>query len=430
MKMKGIYKVAVAVAMCVMPTACRLPVAGYGDLSGTVTDASTGSPLEEAAVVYGDSAVYTSMSGSYVYSGLPDGLQGVWFRKDGYYSVMRQVGIPDGGSVQCDVALELVQAGWAVGLNDSGYGAILHSDDGGRSWVRQGTPAQIPDVRLTSVSVADDMTCWAAGDVDTVGHRTVILKTEDGGMTWSSQSVSGLSPVSISSIVAQDADTAWAVCADTCLVLKTENGGSSWNVAYESSSVLSYTAVSVVGTEVWVCGSGRSGGVVVEYTRDGGSAWSTFNVDAAYAMQSPSSICAVPGGTVFLAGTNAMGILRSDDGGATWRTVLSTDADMRALDAYDGAIAWAGGGRGSFFLTVDGFQTNISLSPAGAQYADGTVTSVSFLRDGTSGVFSVISQTGETGSIYHTSDGGQTWSQSTVPFEFSIESVDFVGGYN
>ena len=94
--MKAIYRIAAIFAGCISINACHLPTAGSGTLSGVVTDAS-GLPLEGASVVYGDSAVYTASTGAYIYEGLPDGLQGVWFRMDGYYSIMRQVGIPDGG---------------------------------------------------------------------------------------------------------------------------------------------------------------------------------------------------------------------------------------------------------------------------------------------------------------------------------------------
>ena len=432
MKMKAIYRIAAIFAGCISINACHLPTAGSGTLSGVVTDAS-GLPLEGASVVYGDSAVYTASTGAYIYEGLPDGLQGVWFRMDGYYSIMRQVGIPDGGTATCDVSLEIITAGWAAGAEDSGYGTILHSRDAGKSWVRQGTPAMIPGVRLTDVCAVDDMTCWIVGDADTARKQTVILKTEDGGAGWTNQggSVSGLRPVMLSAVWAFDKDTAWAVCSDTCVVLKTENGGSSWRICRESPAVLSYSAVtSLNGRELWCCGTAADGGTVVEYSPDGGDTWSSMTVSAAYQSQAPADICAVPGPVLYLTGTGMMGVLASHDGGLSWTPVLNSDADLLTLEACGTDAVWAAGSGGRLYVTNDAFATRQELYPVSENYSEGRISSVSFLRDAVTGALSAISGTGATGAVYYTEDGGMTWSASSVPFEFSIESIDFVGGSN
>lgn len=57
-------------------------------------------------------------------------------------------------------------------------GHILYSDDDARSWQQ----AQVPvNVTLTGVCFADERQGWA------VGHRGVILATQDAGQTWSLQ---------------------------------------------------------------------------------------------------------------------------------------------------------------------------------------------------------------------------------------------------
>lgn len=64
----------------------------------------------------------------------------------------------------------LVAVGWR--------GHIVYSDDQGRTWLQ----AQVPvGADLTAVTFASAMTGWA------VGHGGVILRTSDGGLTWSKQ---------------------------------------------------------------------------------------------------------------------------------------------------------------------------------------------------------------------------------------------------
>ncbi|VVN69963.1 WD40/YVTN/BNR-like repeat-containing protein [Pseudomonas fluorescens] len=57
-------------------------------------------------------------------------------------------------------------------------GHILYSDDQGQRWKQANVPVS---VSLTGLCFADASTGWA------VGHRGVILKTEDGGQNWTLQ---------------------------------------------------------------------------------------------------------------------------------------------------------------------------------------------------------------------------------------------------
>lgn len=419
--------------LCISLSACQRPVGGYGNLRGHISMSQTGDPMEGVSVVYGDSAVFSDQSGEYIYENIPDGLQGVWFRMDGYYTVMRQISIPEGGTAFCDVEMEIITSGWAVGAEDSGYGTILYTTNAGMTWVRQGNMSSVPDVKLTDVCAVSDQVCWITGEADTLNAETVLLYTEDAGMTWTNQgaSVNGIPPVSLAAVMAVDTDTAYAVASDTCLVLKTTNSGSSWSVCRESPSVRSYSGLSVSGGNViWCCGSGLSGGTVVEYSTDGGLNWMTVNVDAAYELQSPTDICLASDGTVYLTGTEGMGILASNDGGQTWQTVLSGSTGISSLEFCGSETAWASGSDGILYVTTDGFATSHEVRPVSGTYASGTLTSVSFLRNAAMGVVSVISATGATGTMFYTTDGGNAWTQCSLPFEFSIETVDFVGGSN
>ena len=351
----------------------------------------------------------------------------------GYYPLMKQVNITAGGEAVCDVVMDIITAGWAVGAGDSGYGTILYTADAGRSWTRQGSPSMVPDVRLKDVFAVDDQICWVGGEADTLRGTTVILYTKDGGATWSNQgsSLRTSRPVSIAAIVAHDKDTAWAVTSDTCMVIKTVNSGGSWSVCRESSSVVSYSALTVAdGRNVWCCGQAADGNAVVEYSPDGGTTWSEMPVSAASSSQRPTDIYAASGPVLYLSGAGAMGILRSADGGETWENALSADVDINSMEVCFDNYVWAAGSGGIMYVSTDGLLTDDEVNPADGGYSTGTLSSVSFLRDAARGACSVMSSTGESGTIYYTVDGGRSWSQSSVPYEFGVESVDFVGGSN
>ena len=427
-----ILVVFLAVAAVSLP-GCKKPTAGWGSLSGHVTASVSGEPLEGVSVIYGDSAVMTDSEGAYFYEGVPDGLQGIRFSMGGYYPLMKQVNITAGGEAVCDVVMDIITAGWAVGAGDSGYGTILYTADAGRSWTRQGSPSMVPDVRLKDVFAVDDQICWVGGEADTLRGTTVILYTKDGGATWSNQgsSLRTSRPVSIAAIVAHDKDTAWAVTSDTCMVIKTVNGGGSWSVCRESSSVVSYSALTVAdGRNVCCCGQAADGNAVVEYSPDGGTTWSEMPVSAASSSQRPTDIYAASGPVLYLSGAGAMGILRSADGGETWENALSADVDINSMEVCFDNYVWAAGSGGIMYVSTDGLLTDDEVNPADGGYSTGTLSSVSFLRDAARGACSVMSSTGESGTIYYTVDGGRSWSQSSVPYEFGVESVDFVGGSN
>lgn len=426
--MRRLRIVAAAAVLALTAVSCHLPESGSGTLQGRVTDAS-GLGLASVAVIYGDSAVYTAETGAYIYDGLPDGLQGVRFTMDGYYGVMRQVNIPDGGSVTCDVSMDIFTSGWAVGAGDSGYGTILRTLDAGRTWVRQGSTEMVPAVNLKDVCAVNDSVCWVTGDADTLRNTSVLLRTDDGGATWINQAGS-LPMMNIRAVMSRDGVNAWAA-ADSCMILRTTDAGDSWEICRTSSDVVRYTAVTTPdGVNIWCCGTDEAGGVVVEYSPDGGTTWNVYPVSAAYSGQVPEDILAVDSGTVYLTGSSSMGVLRSVDWGRTWTAVTPIPGDLSAMDACGEETVWACGGRGMLYRTGDGFYTRRDVTLAADSYPGGTVTSVAFLRDAKRGAASVKSVSGATGTILYTTDGGEIWNSSSVPFSFSIESLDFVGGNN
>ncbi len=124
--------------------------------------------------------------------------------------------------------------GWAVG----DHGTILRTDDGGRSWSL--VPAGV-SCSLRSIQFVDELNGWAAGGralplVDRT--HAVLLRTQDGGRSW--KSMDGTMLPAIRQLKMTDAQNGWAWGAPTQLfpngIFVTSDGGRSWSDFPQSKS--------------------------------------------------------------------------------------------------------------------------------------------------------------------------------------------------
>ena len=115
--------------------------------------------------------------------------------------------------------------GWIVGGQKRGFGPsraedglILHSMDGGKSWITQ---FQTGGRTIHGISFADAQNGWA------VGMSGLILHTEDGGETWRTQESIASWP--LNDVVAINPEEAWVV-GNRGVILHTADRGETWTV--------------------------------------------------------------------------------------------------------------------------------------------------------------------------------------------------------
>jgi photosystem II stability/assembly factor-like uncharacterized protein len=99
------------------------------------------------------------------------------------------------------------------------WGAIYVSTDGGESFKKADTGTDSP---INDVSMANSEKGWA------VGQLGLLLRTEDGGLTWTPQDNPKLGNNHLFSIQALDASRAWAV-GDWGTRIYTADGGKTWS---------------------------------------------------------------------------------------------------------------------------------------------------------------------------------------------------------
>jgi photosystem II stability/assembly factor-like uncharacterized protein len=130
--------------------------------------------------------------------------------------------------------------GWVVG------GRIYKSTNGGQSWVEQFTPGDL----LNSVSFGDALHGWA------VGWGPTLLRTTDGGQTWTPQPVNAPTNV-LFGVQALGPDLAW-ISGAAGFVARTTDGGQSWQPeSLPDASGAAFEALRFLDAERgWVGGPG------------------------------------------------------------------------------------------------------------------------------------------------------------------------------
>ncbi|HEY9166163.1 MAG TPA: T9SS type A sorting domain-containing protein [Candidatus Kryptonia bacterium] len=152
----------------------------------------------------------------------------------------------DGGNSWSSVASDTVGGfyfvdasnGWSLIPSNSQDSSLLfrRTTNGGANWVTQYTdksPGSINAVQFTDLNNG-----WA------VGGNAKILRTTDGGASWTSITNTGIAPQSNSKcLFFLNADTGWIGTNDGIqdqgpdrVILHTTNGGSSWTVSYRDKN--------------------------------------------------------------------------------------------------------------------------------------------------------------------------------------------------
>ena len=249
---------------------------------------------------------------------------------------------------------------------------------------------------LTSVFLTGPSVGYVVGSYNNIG---LLLKTTDGGDTWTNNSIaSGTS--TFQSIFFAHLDTGYVAGNSLSggVMFKTTDGGNTWNALPTIPGAvfsLQENLQFINPSTGFVNGSHGS----VFRTTDGGSTWSSIKnaagASSIYGMSFTSS------DTGYVVGTNPYGgINKTTDGGANWVTQSHpTTTALNSCSFINANIGCAVGNAGTILKTTDGGVNWI-------QQTSGTIEKLKdvYFIDALNGVI-----VGDNGTILKTNDGGTNW---------------------
>ncbi len=256
--------------------------------------------------------------------------------------------------------------GWAAG----GKGALLATADGGETWEVRRPPTEDA---LRDVFFTDARTGWLVCErsiympMEKDESVSYLLKTTDGGETWSRVDVTRGEDVDVKLAGLRFADAAhgW-VYGEEGVLYATSDGGATWSRQRVPTRHLLLGASFIDARTGWLSG----GGLTLLSTTDGGATWLAGTVYApadASASQQPrqppptsrrlNAVSFADASTGWAVGAGGA-IFSTTDGGRTWRPQSSgVGSDLSDVKFFDRAEGWAVGGEGAVLHTTDGGRT-------------------------------------------------------------------------
>ncbi|MBF6599950.1 MAG: hypothetical protein IVW36_05520 [Dehalococcoidia bacterium] len=317
--------------------------------------------------------------------------------------------------------------GWAVGPN----GVVFGTADGGMTWRRQTSGTQVN--LLAVASLGGDRAIAAgfrAGFSDVVmldPSPRVILRTDDAGASWRELRIAGDYAIGAISALA-DGARIWMAgqrCASVTnphggvgcqaleyALLRSDDGGASWQTTPVPSLIdrLAFTGANTGWAAATSCSSGNPCDEQVLRTTDGGSTWKTVRTtrDGAVALQALGASDLLVSDEV-CGNSCASRLFETSDGGETWRQIGASDGVLRT-------VAFAGRQRGVWLGTATPQWT-----------ADGTTWGLAnFPMTVGSGAFDFVDASRgwlAASRLLRSEDAGLTW---TPISDFVPVSLDFI----
>lgn len=346
---------------------------------------------------------------------LPNGtIVGVSLGGDGWRST-------DGGFnwTRTLVGTGALPANWNVSFFDNQIGAIVglggsffKTTDGGLTWTALNSG--IGGVEFRDLQMFDDNTGLAVGD------SGYYLRTTNGGNYWSvgRLQVTGLTlfrdeNLQALSIVDQD----FAVAAgNNGVVYKTFDRGATWqSIGYPLLPDDYYiSGVKFINRDVgYVAGTRPQVAILAYVTTNGGASWTALNSLPAHFVD---FVDPTHGWLMTIGGTG----FRTTNAGASWQPFTlpnkGSSPIISEMDFISTNVGWAVGWYGYAARTADGGVTwklqNISTDQE-------ILLGLNVLSETEAYAVGIHqAPTSETASLYHTIDGGTTWTREFLPADF------------
>jgi photosystem II stability/assembly factor-like uncharacterized protein len=299
---------------------------------------------------------------------------------------------------------------------------LIKSYDGGNTW----HSIEISNYYINSISFINSNLGFAAC------NNGKIVKTIDGGLTWTLCHQHDWTSWDINVILFLNKEIGFAFC-EVGDILKTENGGQSWKKVVEFGQ--GYNTAFFIDDSIGFAG-GEDGYLLK--TTDGGENWANSGFGGLIDSHDILSTFFVNDSIGFTVGLRGR-IMKTSNGGDTWIAYSPTYYDIKQIEFTSDNVGYALVGN-SFIKTLDGGNLWAHI---GTPVDNVKTANFDFINNeiGYAIVGGEEGTSGNSGSIYKTSNGGQTWNKTHESYEILYEdlySIEFInedtgfvsGGYN
>ena len=304
--------------------------------------------------------------------------------------------------------------GWAAG----GRGVLLATSDGGATW--EPRPAISKD-SLRDLFFVDERTGWLLCEADAYApraearSRSYLLKTTDGGATWTRSEVAGADALFVR-VAFADSSRGWLL-GEAGTLYATADGGATWARQSVPTRHLLLGAHFLDARHGWVVGAGST----ALYTADGGATWRAGRVHVPADTAASSVLVREDTHGVF-ASTSSSADDETTSAAPKARKAPTTNTSpasvrLHSVSFVDERRGWAVGVRGAIYATVDGGRnwlpqrSGVRMDLFDVKFFDA--------REGRA--------VGSGGTVLHTKDGGASWTAEDSKTPHQLERLFFVG---
>jgi photosystem II stability/assembly factor-like uncharacterized protein len=252
------------------------------------------------------------------------------------------------------------RTGWAVGSK----GALLATENGGRSWEvrRRPTEDTLRDIFFTS-----EGTGWLVCDRSIyllktkTEPRSYLLKTSDGGASWSRVEVTGADvDVLLTRVAFVDEARGWAF-GEMGALYATTDGGASWARQVVPTKHLLLGGAFLGAGHGWLVGAGNT----ILYNPDG-EGWRAGSSPISTAARF-NAVAFVDERRGWAVGERGLVLVTTNGGRAWFRQESNVSVELSDVKFLDQRTGWAVGAEGTIIHTTDG-GANWQIEPSGTRH--------------------------------------------------------------
>lgn len=302
------------------------------------------------------------------------------------------------------------------------YGTFMKTTDAGASWYFHNENGRHQNA-AKMIGQAWDIWRFSDGTLISTGEFGYIGRSVNGGVTFDSVGI-GMAPASQrgQSIWFADQNTGYisfgAPSGSAGTILKTTDGGLTWSVVNTSSTTAFYSIAGIDAQTIYVASFGGA----IYKTNDGGATWSSSNSTVGAGTY---GLAFIDVNTGFASGGTGF-VSKTTDGGTTWTAVNTpqTNWSLFQIRIIAPNEIYAVGAPDVLYKTTDQGATWIPLNIMPVSGPVSTLIWYSMDKFG-----SVMLLSGDFGVVAKSTDGGASWSSNHTQYSTQIMfDIDYVPG--